>query len=533
MLPHALLEHDPISFRWELTKLEKLFRKSRLFTWQLRGENPVLPLVTLSDPWRGAEKNSKQVSQHPSTDNTNNPDYHTFEWVRDVREAGGGTGRGLVRTHLTHWMAQNRSWSAVSWRPDIIGKRLSALLFCYGWFGDSADESFQTAFAASLALQARCLALDWQRMPTGTAQLSALRGLIIAQAILYKSARDVEALCNLIVPKIKFQLYQDGGHKSRQPEQHLEVMRIILECRMALAHVGQIDFPVFDEIIPQMAAIAKIWRHGNGQFAQFNLAGSSSVDDINQVLSRVSGRTRSIQHAPETGFSRLSSGRNTLICDTGSSHNAETNICASTSAFEFSVGSHMLIVNSGQTSSDMRLNAVLRQTAAHSALTLDGLDNEAASKNRFARVIDCDVGPATGGSLISLTHGGYERSHGLLHSRQLFLAMGGGNLRGQDKLTYTNAPGEIPSEAIIRFHLHPGVSAAMIRGGHILLKIRGQNAGWVFKSKGGRVSLDTSLYINEGRRMSCQQIVLRSTADQIQMVGSLVVNWAFQRSLKI
>ena len=84
---------------------------------------------------------------------------------------------------------------------------------------------------------------------------------------------------------------KDGGHKSRQPEQHLEVMRIILECRMALAHVGQIDFPVFDEIIPQMAAIAKIWRHGNGQLAQFNLAGSSSVDDINQVLSRVSGRT--------------------------------------------------------------------------------------------------------------------------------------------------------------------------------------------------------------------------------------------------
>jgi uncharacterized heparinase superfamily protein len=111
--------------------------------------------------------------------------------------------------------------------------------------------------------------------------------------------------------------------------------------------------------------------------------------------------------------------------------------------------------------------------------------------------------------------------------------MGGGNLRGQDKLTYTSAPGEIPSEAIIRFHLHPGVSAAMIGGGHVLLKIRGQNAGWVFKSKGGRVSLDTSLYIAKGRRMSCQQIVVRSTADQIQTVGSLIVNWAFQRSLKI
>ena len=97
MWPHTSLEHDPVSFRWELTKLEKLFRKSRLFTWQLRGENPVLPLVTLSDPWRGTEKNGTPVSEHPNAENMADPSYHTFECIRDVRESGGTAGRGLVR----------------------------------------------------------------------------------------------------------------------------------------------------------------------------------------------------------------------------------------------------------------------------------------------------------------------------------------------------------------------------------------------------------------------------------------------------
>ncbi len=510
-----------------------MFRKSWLFGWQLRGENPDLPLAALSDPWRGREATGKLIAGQDYAATVKRPDYHTFEWVRDVREYSGTGTRALVRNHINGWMAQNQVWSADKWRPDIIGRRLPALLFCYGWFGVSADETFQIAFATSLALQTRCLALDWQRMPAGLTQLRALRGLVVAQAILYKSERDVTALCNLIAPKIKFQIYQDGGHKSRQPEQHLEIMRIILECRMALSHVGQTEFQVFDELVLRMAAMAKIWLHGNGQFAQFNLAGTSSTNDIKQVLGNIRNRIRSFQHAPETGFSRLSSGRNTLICDTGSSIDATNNICASTSAFEFSVGGQLMIVNSGQNSSDARLNKVLQQTVAHSTMTLDGLNNEAASKNRIARLSDCDVGPAKGGSLISLTHKGYETSHGLLHSRQLFLATGGGNLRGMDKLTYTSAPGEIPTEAIVRFHLHPAVSAAMIRGGHILLKIRNQNAGWVFKSKGGRVSLDDSIYLENGRRSTSQQIVLRSAADQIQTVGSLVFNWAFKRTLKI
>ena len=153
-------------------------------------------------------------------------------------------------------------------------------------------------------------------------------------------------------------------------------------------------------------------------------------------------------------------------------------------AFEFSVSNHQFIVNSGQTSPEPRLNRALCQTAAHSCLTLDGLDNHRPLAGLPASVQSLDVTTADDGFLIEGLHDGYGKSHGIIHKRQLFLAKSGNSLRGKDTLSYTGAPGEIPTEAITRFHLHPRVSAAKIKQNQVLLKIHNQKTGWVFKAAG-------------------------------------------------
>ena len=118
---------------------------------------------------------------------------------------------------------------------------------------------------------------------------------------------------------------------------------------------------------------------------------------------------------------------------------------------------------------DPNLLRLLCSTKAHSTLSIDGQDSSSPSENRVAKVSNVEIGPAEGGLLAVATHGGYEPSHGILHNRHLFLATGGGNLRGADILEYTGAPGEIP--ATLRFHLHPRVTAAVTQP-EVLLKIR-------------------------------------------------------------
>ena len=200
-----------------------------------------------------------------------------------------------------------------------------------------------------------------------------------------------------------------------------------------------------------------------------------------------------------------------------------------TLAFEFAVGQNLLVINPGQTTSNPNWHRLMCSTKAHSTLSIDGQDSSNPSENRLAKLSNVEVGPAEGGFLAVAAHDGYEASHGILHHRHLFLATGGGNLRGADILDYTGAPGEIPRLAVVRFHLHPRVTAAMLRDQRVLLKIRGNRAGWVFRSNAA-TTLDNSLFFDGTNRMNCQQIVVNLALADLRTVGSTTVKWAFIRS---
>ena len=250
---------------------------------------------------------------------------------------------------------------------------------------------------------------------------------------------------------------------------------------------------------------------------------------IEETLARAEQRSKVLQLAPDSGFVRLSSARSTLIMDTGT---PETNAAVTgfgTLAFEFAVGQHLLVVNPGQTAIDANLQRLLCSTKAHSTLTIDGQNSSSPGENRLARVSNVEIGPAEGGMLAVATHDGYAPSHGILHHRHLFLATGGGNLRGADILEYTGAPGEIPRLAMARFHLHPRVTAAMLHDQRVLLKIRGHRVGWVFRSNAA-TSLDNSLFFDGTDRMNCQQIVLSFALGDLRATGNSCIKWAFTRS---
>ena len=527
---------------WKLSKFEILYRQSWLFRWQLNEAEPSSTLPVLPDPWRGNPQNGALIAQSTLPYPLSSETFARFDWIRDLRDYGGSRARMTARALILRWLNDYKNWSFVQWRPDLMAIRLTNLALTYGWFGHSADEDFQMVLKQMMTVQFRCLSLDWQRLASPFDQVVALSGLVMSQVALnvplqsQKGAKDINALLDLIVPKVKGQLNTDGGHKSRRPETHLALLRLMLECRVAMAQTGIADRTDLTETTLKMAAMTKMWRHGTGEFAHFHYAGSIPARDIDQVITQCAVKGRVTSVAENTGFVRLSAARSLVIMDTGVSKpsNTERSVSelhppASVFAFEFSFSNHQFIVNSGQTSPEPRLNRALCQTAAHSCLTLDGLDNHRPQANLPAAILSLEVTTAKDGFLIEGLHDGYGKSHGILHKRQLFLAKSGSSLRGRDTLTYVGAPGEIPSEAIIRFHLHPRVSAAKIKQNQILLKIHHQKTGWVFKCRGGDVSLDQSVYMDGPTRLSCQQIVIRTSTAHIQVSGLADISWAFNR----
>ena len=122
-----------------------------------------------------------------------------------------------------------------------MGQRIANLIFCYDWYAPSAPEEFQAKLARTIALQARCLALDWPRLYDQTAQLTALKGLFVGQSALGATPKDLAALLDLALPLIDRVTFDDGGHKSRMPDIHRKLMRDLFEIRNAHRHIDTIS----------------------------------------------------------------------------------------------------------------------------------------------------------------------------------------------------------------------------------------------------------------------------------------------------
>ncbi len=514
---------------WHVGRLEQLFRRTDLFLWSLKGTATVEEINGFADHWRGSAAKGSQIMTSGSSWRTTGEGFDDFGWLRDLRAFGGNQARTRARSLISNWLRQNNRWTAKSWQPNIMAKRLANLVFCYNWYGNSADEGFQHQLSKTVRKQARCLAIDWKRLRDRVAQVEALRGLIIAEAALGAHANDLDNLMEFLVHLVDDMLHDDGGHKSRMPNIHLKIMRNLIEIRNTGLASQLARLPWLDTTIAKMAGICRMWRHADGQFARFNGAGMVSLEFIEETLARLGQKGKMLQQAPQTGFMRFSSGRSTVIIDVGQPAKNAKIAAFGTLGFEFSVGQNLLVINPGQNVSDINLQRLLCSTKAHSTLAIDGQNSSDFETNRLAQISNAELGRAKGGLLAIASHNGYEASHGIIHHRKLFLAKGGGNLRGSDRLEYSGAPGEIARMAGVRFHLHPRVTAAMLSNQRVLIKIRGDRNGWVFRAN-ATVSLDTSLFFDiEGRR-NCQQIVVNAPLADIRSIGMVDVKWAFQRN---
>ena len=514
---------------WKLGKLEQLFRQTSLFKWSIFGGHSDRSLRPIQDSWRGLASEGSRIINNSSSWRNDSRGFDNFEWLRDLRASGGSSARSRARYLISSWIQQNTNWHMQRWQPDIMGKRLANLIFCFDWYGPSATEDFQLKLTNSILFQARCLALDWRRLFNPTAKISALKGLFIAEVGLGATTGDLDALLKIILPIVDEVLWLDGGHKSRMPDRHLLLMRDLIEIRNVGSTSGSKAIKELDQKIAKMNSICRIWRHVDGQFARFNGAGLITTKTIEETLARAGQRGRVLQQAPDSGFVRFSSGRSTIIMDSGSPNISADIVGFGILSFEFSVGNSLLVVNPGQTSRDSNLKRLLCSTNAHSTLTIDGANSSSPSNNRLAKITKTEIGSAEGGLLAAISHDGYEPSHGILHRRKIFLANGGSNLRGADNLEYTGAPGEIPRLAIVRFHLHPKVSAALLHDQRVLLKIRGNRTGWVFRSNVA-TTLDNSLFFDGLTRANSRQIVLKFALSDLRTVGNAEIKWAFTRS---
>lgn len=449
---------------------------------------------------------------------------HGFEWLRDLRSAGGERARRMAREMVSLWIGQYSKYNETTWRADIMGARLTAWIAFHDFFCATADEAFRKSYFTSLTRQARHLAKALPGKLNGLPLMKALRGLAYTGVALEDGEERLEQAFDLILAQIDEQILADGAHISRSPRNTFEFLQCLVDLRTALI-AAKIELPEeIQHAIDRITPAVKFFRHGDGGLAQFNGSqeGNSHLCEVTLMHSGARGKAN--KSLPQCGYERIIQGRSSLIMDTGVPLQSDYSDRAHAGplSFEYSYGRDRVFVNCGTSEVAGKWRCVLRSTLAHSTMIIDNrsscqFDEEGLLTSRptvrAQRHEDDSV------AVLQAQHDGYMPRFGLSYRRSVCLQAQGETLRGEERLT-----GRSGVPFAVRFHLHPDIRASL-EDGKVVMRSK-SGIWWHFSAGEADVSLEESIYVSTDENpVSSQQIVIAGQSEN----SPTIVEWELRR----
>jgi uncharacterized heparinase superfamily protein len=447
-----------------------------------------------------------------------------FSWLRDLRALGTDAARSRAR-HLVSEFLDESHLDPLSSQPAVAGARITAWLGHYDFFAASANDDFRQQLMSRLVADARTLSAALPAEEQDGRALTALKGLIAAAIAMPEHANYLARALKFLTAEIERQILPDGCHIERSPAAHLAALQDLCEIR-ALLQTGKAAAPVaMAGVIERMALALRALRHGDGGLALFNGSKEDLPSLVDLVLSQAgrSGRTPGTIGA--SGMYRLAAGKSLVIIDAGAPPppGLDRFAHAGTCSFEFSIGKERLIVNCGAApAAGPEWRDALRSTAAHSTLTIADVASSELRETGLGRrplSVHAQRHEAGGAHWLEASHDGWGKLFGAVHRRQLYLSDSGEDLRGEDIVD-----SEQPQPFVVRFHLHPSVTASLQQDhGAVLLRLP-SGQGWRLKADQAKMTVEESVYFGGNEPRRTEQVVLTGHQD-----GPQQVKWAITK----
>jgi uncharacterized heparinase superfamily protein len=449
---------------------------------------------------------------------------HGFSWLRDLRALGTDAARLRARGLVADWIGAGGS-DPIAYRSDVVGARIAAWLGHYDFFAASADDMFRQKLMGRLVSDARSLAGMLPSEEIDARALTALKGLIAAAVALPDHVAYLTRALRFLPQEIGRQVLPDGCHAERSPAAHLAALQDLTEIRALLQASQTQPPPALSGAIDRMALALRVLRHGDGGLALFNGSREDNVALIEAVLTQAGRAGRGPSSLADGGFQRLQAGRSVLIADCGAPPPAgiDRYAHAGTLSMELSIGRDRLIVNCGAVAAaGVEWRDALRATAAHSTLVIAETSSSELRPDGLGRrpeKVEVQRQEANGAHWLEASHDGWLRPFGAVHRRRLYMAESGEDIRGEDSVEAAT-----PQPFVLRFHLHPGVTASLQQDGESALLRLPAGGGWRLRADGVRVALEESVYLGGAEPRRAEQVVMTTLADDPQ-----TVKWAITK----
>lgn len=481
---------------------------------------------------------------------------HGCRWLDDLAAVNDFRARTVAQHWVQDWIKRYGNGTGPGWTPDLTGRRLirwinHGIFLLRGLESDASDRFFRCLGQQTIFLSRR-----WHTAAPGLPRFEALTGLIYAGLALEGMERNIDRAIKALANDCETQITSDGGTRTRNPEDLLEVFTLLTWVKQALAEVGR-DVPQqLNAAIERIAPTLRALRHSDGALARFHGGGRGAEGRLDSALAAAGNKTAPEPTKLHMGFARVTTGRLSLVVDAAPPPEgaASINGHASTLAFELTSGRRPLIVNCGSGRSfgnDWRKAG--RATPSHSTLCIDGYSSSrlAAPSRILGTTLDvledlptrvqCEVSSLPDGKRVELSHNGFQLTHGLTHARVLDAADDGRGLAGEDLITTLSeddngrfakamdATGLNGVPYSVRLHLHPDVDAVLDMGGTAVSMALKSGEVWVFRHDGtADLSLQRSVYLENGRLKprASKQVVLSGRA----MAYATRVRWSLSKA---
>ncbi|MDR2412467.1 MAG: hypothetical protein LBD66_02585, partial [Holosporales bacterium] len=209
---------------------------------------------------------------------------HSFSWLGVLMTIGDVPQRLQARALVRHWMAHLSRISPLAWRPDVLGKRLSAWAQAYNFVAKTADQDFHQSFLKNLAKQYRYLRRATSLTAENPANLHAIKGLFETTMALYGEfspflAKAFVDFSQTLENKISF--------NDSYPWELLETLRLLLDIRTLLGREVLSVPSVFETTIRQLATHLQKLQHPDGGLSLLGSGYLPRKDTLQLALSRV------------------------------------------------------------------------------------------------------------------------------------------------------------------------------------------------------------------------------------------------------
>lgn len=373
---------------------------------------------------------------------------HQFEWLGSLRALGNQDARLLSRALVSDWIEKNSQWHPISWRPDVMGGRLSAWLGYYDFFGASGDQEFRQKFYRSLARQSLYLRFMRPKDVSSLQRLLGIMGLVVTQLAIPGQERALRVTMNALYQSLSYHLMEDGMHSSGNPEIQAHLLKNLVRIRSNLRQ-GSLteEYPFIQNALDKMSPMVRFFRHGDGSLAIFNGGEELSSDLIDMILSQSDARGRPPEASLSSGFDRLTGYRSLVFVDWGGQRPQSS--LRTVGSLEMSQGSHRLLVNGGQAKGGYRRF----------------VSSDFASQGQNIFIWEGVGGPTHGkrlrreeneGATLLETLYSWSSHPSVSYKRSLYLSADGKDFRGREEIS-----GHRESFSwSLRFHLGPGLKAS-------------------------------------------------------------------------